>query len=97
MSELVSYDTSKRFLKESGFSDGPLLHMACGVFAGFVATALGSPMDVVSTRIMVQRAHGHKAGMVETCRAMFLQEGFASFYQGCIPNYARIGTFNVVL
>jgi Mitochondrial carrier protein len=65
--------------------DGPGLHMLSGISAGLVATTLGSPMDVVSTRIMVNKQKGVTAGMVETCKEMLLKEGFSSFYQGVAP------------
>ena len=35
--------------------------------------------------------------MVQTCHEMFAREGALSFYQGFVPNFARIGAFNVVL
>jgi solute carrier family 25 (mitochondrial uncoupling protein), member 8/9 len=96
-SELVSYDTSKRQYAHMGVPDGPGLHMMAGLTAGLVATVLGNPMDVVSTRIMVRKSMGHTAGMVQTCKDMVAGEGILSFYQGFVPNFARIGAFNVVL
>ena len=96
-SELVTYDVAKRELGRAGVPDGPGLHMLAGVSAGLVATALGNPMDVVSTRIMVRKSKGVAAGMIATCREMFVAEGPRSFYQGFVPNFARIGAFNVVL
>lgn len=82
--EIVTYDVSKQKYKALGVPDGPGLHMLSGVSAGLVATTLGSPMDVVSTRIMVNKQKGVTAGMVETIQQMLLKEGPASFYQGVI-------------
>jgi hypothetical protein len=82
--EIVTYDVSKKSYKELGVPNGPGLHMLSGVSAGLVATVLGSPMDVVSTRIMVNKQKGHTSGMIDTCRQMILKEGFTSFYQGAI-------------
>jgi solute carrier family 25 (mitochondrial uncoupling protein), member 8/9 len=96
-SELVTYDVTKRHLAGSGMPDGPLLHMMSGLTAGLVATALGSPMDVVSTRIMVNKQQGYNLGMGDTCKQMIVNEGFSSFYQGFMPNFLRIGSFNVVM
>lgn len=84
-SEIVTYDVSKTAYKDLGVPDGPVLHMLSGVSAGLVATTLGSPMDVVSTRIMVNKQRGYTAGMVETCQQMLLKEGPTSFYQGVQP------------
>lgn len=96
-SELVAYDVSKREYALLGVPDGPGLHLLAGLSAGLLATLLGNPMDVVSTRIMVHKASGVRSGMVDTCRRMFVKEGPLSFYQGFVPNFARIGSFNVVL
>lgn len=89
--EIVTYDVAKNTYKDLGVPDGPGLHMLAGVSAGLVATTLGSPMDVVSTRIMVNKQKGHTSGMVDTCRQMLLKEGVGSFYQGFTPNFLRIG------
>jgi solute carrier family 25 (mitochondrial uncoupling protein), member 8/9 len=96
-SELVAYDVSKRKYAAAGVPDGPGLHMLAGLTAGLVATILGNPMDVVSTRIMVRKALGSHGSMAQTCQDMFRREGALSFYQGFVPNFARIGSFNVVL
>jgi hypothetical protein len=96
-SELVAYDVSKRKYGQLGVPDGPGLHMLSGLTAGLIATILGNPMDVVSTRIMVHKATGGNDNMVEACRTMLLKEGIFSFYQGFVPNFCRIGSFNVVL
>ena len=36
-------------------------------------------------------------GLVSFCVDMARNEGIASFYKGFIPNFARIGSFNIVL
>lgn len=79
--EIVTYDVSKNTYRDLGVPDGPGLHMLSGVSAGLVATCLGSPMDVVSTRIMVNKQKGATAGMIETCQQMLMKEGVGSFYQ----------------
>lgn len=96
-SELVAYDVAKKEYRGLGIPDGPILHMMSGLSAGLVATMLGNPMDVVSTRIMVHKATGNHASMMQTCSAMLQKEGALAFYQGFVPNFARIGSFNVVL
>jgi hypothetical protein len=88
--EIVTYDVSKKKYLELGVPDGPGLHMLSGVSAGLIATSLGSPMDVVSTRIMVNKQKGITAGMVETTKSMFLKEGFSSFYQGVAPRSSML-------
>ena len=36
-------------------------------------------------------------GLLSFCLDMAKNEGVASFYKGFIPNFARIGSFNIVL
>ena len=51
--ELVAYDQSKQFyLHTLRMSDGVLTHFASALTAGLAATLLGSPVDVVKTRVM---------------------------------------------
>ncbi len=53
--ELVSYDSAKALLLESlGLQDGIAVHFTAGLSAGLAATILGSPADVVGTRLMAQ-------------------------------------------
>lgn len=53
-------------------------------FRWLLQTAIGSPADVVSTRIMVNRAKGYELGMLATIRDMYAKEGLSSFYQGLV-------------
>lgn len=51
--ELASYDQYKQTMVEKGFmKDGVLCHITCASMAGFTACCVGSPVDVLKTRIM---------------------------------------------
>ena len=51
--ELASYDQYKQMVLESGFmKDGIPCHLTCASMAGFTACVVGSPVDVLKTRIM---------------------------------------------
>lgn len=51
--ELASYDQIKQSLLATGvFKDNVGTHLAAGVGAGFFAVCIGSPVDVVKSRIM---------------------------------------------
>uniref|UniRef100_A0A7S4V9F7 Uncharacterized protein n=1 Tax=Alexandrium monilatum TaxID=311494 RepID=A0A7S4V9F7_9DINO len=93
--ELTAYNKSKQLLLSSGLSDGPHVHVGCGLFAGLLATLLGSPADVVGTRIVAARESSGSLGAY--CINMLRREGISSFYKGFIPNFARIGSYNIVL
>lgn len=65
--ELVTYDTAKQALLDAGYQDGIPIHFTAGITAGFAATVLGSPWDVIGTRLMAeQRAQDTKA-VVSCC------------------------------
>jgi len=99
--ELATYDQFKQVLIGFGFSDTPLTHCISAFSAGFAATCIGSPFDVVKTRVMqgARDANGKMlySGMVDCFGKMFRKEGFMSFYNGFFPNYMRIGTWNVIM
>lgn len=51
--ELASYDTAKEvFLYKLGMADSLPTHFLSGAVAGFMATVIGNPIDVVKTRVM---------------------------------------------
>lgn len=103
--ELVSYDQAKQTLLEHGFQDGIGVHLLCGLTAGLAATTLGSPWDVIGTRLMaVANSKAPASGkpappkqLLPFIAHMAKTEGLGAFYQGFIPNFARIGSFNIVL
>jgi len=51
--EIASYDQYKQMVLEKGLmKDGVMCHMTCASAAGFTACCVGSPVDVLKTRIM---------------------------------------------
>lgn len=50
--ELASYDQFKQIAVQWGIKDSLSLHIACSFAAGFNAVIVGSPVDVLKTRIM---------------------------------------------
>jgi solute carrier family 25 uncoupling protein 8/9 len=51
--ELASYDQVKQSLLATGvFTDNIVTHILSGLGAGFFAVCLGSPVDVVKSRVM---------------------------------------------
>lgn len=97
--ELVSYDSAKQAILHSGFQDGIGVHLASGLTAGLAATVLGSPWDVIGTRLMAPGKAEAKevVGLFPFIANMLKTEGIGAFYKGFVPNFARIGSFNIVL
>ena len=97
--ELVAYDQAKQTLLTSfGMQDGVPAHILSGLSAGLAATLLGSPVDVVKTRVMNAAKDGSSPfkGPLDCAAWMLRTQGLAGFYSGFIPNFARIGSWNVV-
>ncbi|KAK9822131.1 hypothetical protein WJX74_009601 [Apatococcus lobatus] len=95
--ELASYDQIKQTLLASGmFKDNVLCHLVSGLGAGFVAVCVGSPVDVVKSRMMGDKDNLYK-GVLDCFGKTFRNEGMLAFYNGFIPNFARLGSWNVVM
>lgn len=80
--ELVTYDMIKeRILAWQLMNDSLPCHFVSATGAGFIATVIGSPVDVVKTRFM-NSATGTYSGVFNCAMTMFKNEGFSAFYKG---------------
>lgn len=60
LGDLTTYDSVKRYiLRTTNLPDNHVVHIMASVCAGFVAALLGTPADVVKTRIMNQPTDEH--------------------------------------
>ncbi|XP_013588067.1 PREDICTED: mitochondrial uncoupling protein 1 [Brassica oleracea var. oleracea] len=93
--ELASYDQVKQtILKIPGFTDNVVTHILSGLGAGFFAVCIGSPVDVVKSRMMGDPSYkGTIDCFVKTLKA----DGPMAFYKGFIPNFGRLGSWNVTM
>ncbi|KAK2975875.1 hypothetical protein RJ640_015306 [Escallonia rubra] len=93
--ELASYDQVKQIiLNIPGFVDNFLTHILAGLVAGFFAVCIGSPVDVVKSRMMGDSVYGSTLD----CFIKTLQnEGPFAFYKGFLPNFGRLGSWNVIM
>ena len=82
MSELVSYDIIKeKLLKHNLMTDNFPCHVVSGLGAGFIATVVSSPVDVVKTRFMSAGPGEYKS--VISCATILVKEfGFGALYKG---------------
>jgi solute carrier family 25 uncoupling protein 8/9 len=93
--ELVAYDQTKQTLLTRGWVDDARLHILCGLSAGVWATAMGSPVDVVKTRVMNSQKGEFKSAL--DCAVKLLKkDGPLGFYKGVFPNFVRIASWNIV-
>lgn len=95
--ELVCYDSVKDFLlRRNLMRDAMPCHFVSAFGAGFCATVVASPVDVVKTRFM-NSAPGQYTGAVDCAVKMFREGGFKAFYKGFLPSYIRLGSWNIVM
>jgi solute carrier family 25 uncoupling protein 8/9 len=101
--ELASYEQAKEALRARGARDGLPLHVAAATAAGLAATVVGSPVDVVKTRVMAARRAAETAGgpaavgAVECVTSMLRNEGPAAFYKGVTPAFFRLTGWSIVM
>lgn len=94
--ETVVYDATKDALISRGMEDATPCHFSSAVIAGFCATLLASPVDVIKTRYMnspIGRYKGCLQCVVETAK----NEGFLAFYKGFTASFTRLVAWNICL
>ncbi|GAX85450.1 hypothetical protein CEUSTIGMA_g12866.t1 [Chlamydomonas eustigma] len=95
--ELASYDQVKQSLLATGvFTDNIVTHILSGLGAGFFAVCLGSPVDVVKSRVMGDKV-GRFNGVLDCFMKTAREEGIVAFYKGFAPNFGRLGSWNVAM
>jgi solute carrier family 25 uncoupling protein 8/9 len=95
--ELVSYDLIKtQILRNQLMSDNLPCHFVSAFCAGFITTIFASPVDVIKTRIM-NSSPGQYKSILHAVTTMYKEAGFFGFYKGFVPNYMRLGTWNIAM
>jgi solute carrier family 25 (mitochondrial dicarboxylate transporter), member 10 len=92
-SQLASYDIFKRLLLEkTGMKDNLTTHFSASFMAGFVATTICSPVDVIKTRIMSAK---ESQGILSLLSAVMQREGFSWMFKGWVPSFIRLGPHTI--
>jgi len=99
--EVITYDQAKHTLKLIGFSNTFGRQVLAAFTTGFLAACVGSPLDVIKTRVM-QGARGPNGelmytGMLHCFIRMLYEEGVGSFYDAFLLTYLRIGSWNLIM
>ncbi|KAA3463791.1 mitochondrial uncoupling protein 1 [Gossypium australe] len=88
------YLPMQTILKIPGFTDNVVTHLLSGLGAGFFAVCIGSPVDVVKSRMMGDSAYKSTLDcFIKTLK----NDGPMAFYKGFIPNFGRLGSWNVIM
>ncbi|KAL6717434.1 Mitochondrial dicarboxylate transporter [Lecanora helva] len=92
-SQLASYDGFKGVLLEKmRMRDDLTTHFSASFLAGFVATTVCSPVDVIKTRVM--SAHTNE-GMLVLLRRTIANEGIGWMFRGWVPSFVRLGPHTI--
>uniref|UniRef100_A0A3Q3X4G6 Solute carrier family 25 member 30 n=1 Tax=Mola mola TaxID=94237 RepID=A0A3Q3X4G6_MOLML len=90
--ELPAYDITKKHLILSVCRFTWASHFVCGL-AGALAS---NPVDVVRTRMMNQRGGTLYQGTLDCILQTWRYEGFMALYKGFLPNWLRLGPWNII-
>lgn len=87
--QLASYDSFKALLlARTALGDTTATHFASSLLAGFVATTICSPVDVVKSRVM--SASGRQ-GVLALLADIYSREGVSWVFKGWVPSFLRLG------
>ena len=92
-SQLASYDGFKRLLiQNTPLEDGLTTHFVASFMAGFVATTVCSPVDVIKTRIM---SASESQGLAKLLADIYRVEGVGWMFRGWVPSFIRLGPHTI--
>ncbi|KAK2708438.1 hypothetical protein QYM36_014147 [Artemia franciscana] len=97
VAEIVCYDVFKdMILRNRILEDGIPCHFSAAVMAGFSATVVASPVDVVKTRFMNSPVGKYK-NAVDCAVKTAVKEGPSAFYKGFVPAFSRLVSWNICM
>lgn len=95
-SQLASYDTFKRLcIDKAGMSDNLGTHFTASFLAGFVATTVCSPVDVIKTRVMSASPAEGGQSILGLLRDISRKEGLTWAFRGWVPSFIRLGPHTI--
>ncbi|XP_078256273.1 mitochondrial uncoupling protein 4 [Rhinoraja longicauda] len=101
LGDLTTYDVVKHFLlRNTTLKDSSLCHGLSSICAGLVAATMGTPADVIKTRIMNQTRDKKGRGLLYTStydclKQTIKREGLLSLYKGFLPTWARMAPWSM--
>ncbi|XP_068927156.1 putative mitochondrial transporter UCP3 [Petaurus breviceps papuanus] len=95
--EMVTYDMIKEALIDHHLmTDNFPCHFVSAFAAGFCATVVANPVDVVKTRY-INSPPGRYSSTMNCMLKTLRQEGPTAFYKGFTPSFLRLGSWNVMM
>lgn len=94
LGDLTTYDSAKHFiLRNTSLHDNYVTHALSSLCSGLVAASLGTPADVIKTRIM-NNPDLYK-GVIDCFNKSVKHEGVFSLYKGFIPTWSRMAPWSM--
>ncbi|KAF2866109.1 mitochondrial carrier domain-containing protein [Massariosphaeria phaeospora] len=92
--QLATYDGFKRTLLEyTTLQDNLATHFTASFLAGFVATTICSPVDVIKTRVM---SSTEQRSIVRLVTDITKTEGLRWMFKGWVPSFIRVGPHTIL-
>ncbi|XP_065340668.1 mitochondrial uncoupling protein 4 [Cloeon dipterum] len=101
LGDLTTYDTAKRFiLTHTNLPDTYVTHTLSSGCAGLVAATMGTPADVIKTRIMNQPTDAKGNGLlykgsIDCLMKTVQNEGMFALYKGFFPVWIRMAPWSL--
>ncbi|KAI4882122.1 hypothetical protein NFI96_010749 [Prochilodus magdalenae] len=101
LGDLATYDSVKHLLlRNTSLEDNCLCHGLASTCSGLVAATMGTPADVVKTRIMNQPRDSSGRGLrykssLDCLVQSVKGEGFLSLYKGFLPTWLRMAPWSM--
>ena len=92
--QLATYDGFKHVILDyTPMGDNLKTHFTASFLAGFVATTICSPVDVIKTRVMSSKEQKSIAKLVSEITTA---EGLRWMFKGWVPSFIRVGPHTVL-
>lgn len=92
-SQLATYDLFKQeLLARAKMKDNLTTHFTASFLAGFVATTVCSPVDVIKTRVMSAQT---KESIFQLVTRITSEEGLRWMFKGWVPSFVRLGPHTI--
>ncbi|KAF2879073.1 hypothetical protein ILUMI_27082 [Ignelater luminosus] len=101
LGDLTTYDYAKRFiLMNTTLKDNHFVHVVSSFCAGFMAATMGTPADVIKTRVMNQPVDKDGRGLlykssIDCLLKTTKGEGFSALYKGFFPIWLRMAPWSL--
>lgn len=89
----LGYDGTKTRMRNSGVTEGPMVHAFASVVAALVATGLAAPFDSVLTRFQTSRS---SSSVLECIQGIYSEAGPRGLFRGWSLFFARVAPLFVV-